>query len=359
MELLDLLARLAAADGSDLHLVVGQPPVFRIAGSLERQGEVALDAEGMEALILPHMTDAQKEALRHSAARDVEWTVRHAGASFRMRAFYERGRLAGAARRLPSRVPTLDDLGLGADFAPTLTKLTKLLRGLVVVTGPTGSGKSTLVAALIEEVNRTRAERIVTVENPIEYEFDSKLSLITQRSVGEDVGDFLSALRSALRMDPDIVWVSEPTSLEVMQMTLTLADAGHLVFLTMNTDTASIAVNRIIEAYPEGQQPVIRHLLARNLMAVVAQKLLPRASGAGRVAAQEILIGTPRVRQMIRDGYADFTLAMEAGREQGMQTMDDAILRYHEAGTINRDLASFYLEDKTRLATGEGVASAP
>lgn len=348
MQLLELFAGLRTVQGSDLHLVVGQPPIFRIAGNLERQGEEVLTPDEMENLLFPHLNDRQRGTL--TGVQDVELTIRHQGASYRMRIFYERGRLAATARAVPTRVPTLDELGLGEKDAPLLTKMTLFKRGLVIVTGPAGSGKSTLVAAMLEEVNRTRAERIVTVENPIEYEFESKLSVITQRSVGEDVFEFPAALRSAMRLDPDIVWVSELASLETVLLALSLAETGHLVFFTMNLDTTSAAVNRLVEAFPEGQQAAIRRTLARNLMAVVAQKLIPRSGTYGRVAAQELLIGTPRVRQMIMEGDADFTLAMEAGREIGMQTMDDSIIAHYEAGTISRDMAFFHVEEKTRLA---------
>jgi twitching motility protein PilT len=228
-----------------------------------------------------------------------------------------------------------------------------------VVTGPTGSGKTTTCAGMIETINRSRAERILTVEDPIEYEFQPKQSLITQRAVGQDVTDFPAGLRSALREDPDVLYVSELRDLETLSLTLSLADTGHLVFTTLNVPSASAAVQRLVDAFPEAQRGAIRGLLARNLMAVVAQRIVPRLHQPGRVPVNEILIGTPRVRQMILEGHTDLTVAIEAGRDQGMQTMDDALVRLFERGVISHNEAWSHLLDRDRIRPEQAAPQPP
>lgn len=353
MELTALLAEMETRQASDLHLVVGQPPVFRVAGRLTRREDgPVLDAGAMEALLLPHLSDPLRGALVHGR-QDAEMTLRQGAGTFRFHVFRERDNLSAALRKVPNQVPALDDLNFTPEVRETLERLTKTTRGLIVVTGPSGSGKSTTCAALIETINRTRAERIVTLEDLIEYEFTSKQSLITQRVVGQDLNSFAEGLRSAFREDPDIVFVGELRDLETFGLALALAETGHLVFCTMHMNTASEAVKRLIESYPESNRENVRDLLARNLMAVIAQGLLPRVPNSGlhgRVPANEILIGTPRVRRMIAEGHDDLAVAMEAGRDAGMQTMDDAIVRLYERGEIAFDLAWNRLEDRGRVA---------
>ena len=361
MELSELLAHMRAAQASDLHLVVGQKPVFRVAGRFERRDQdPVLDAHAMEALVMPHLSERHRQTLAE-ARRDADLTVSEGGRRFRMHVLRDRNGLAAALRAVPNRVPTLDELEIGESSGLPLANLTKLTRGLVVVTGPTGSGKSTLCAAMLEEINRTRAERIVTVEDPIEYEFESKLSLISQRSVGEDISDYPAGLRAALYMDPDVIYVDRLRDLETTMLALSLAETGHLVFVTLSVPTVSEAVQRIADSFPEGQRPVIRDMLSRNLQAVVAQMLLPRAGGAGRVPAHEILIGAPRVRQLVAAGVTDFGLAMEAGRGVGMQTFDDALLSLYARGAISQQIAVSRMSDRGRMpapAPDESVAAA-
>jgi len=348
MTLNALMDELAQQRGSDLHLVVGEPPVFRVVGSLIRRPDgPILDNEEMESLLLPHMTDAQRLSLQQG--NDVEKSLHLEKNRFKMTVFHERGNLAASIRVIPTHVPTMAELGFAREDHATLYKLTELKRGLVIVSGPTGSGKSTTVAGMIEEINQQRAERIFTVEDPIEYVFENQKSVITQRTVGEDVPTFAQGLRSAFRSDPDVLLIGETRDLETIALSLSLAETGHLVFSTLHVTTASGAIQRIIDAFPEQQQPVIRQMVATNLQAVVAQRLIPRASGAGRVAAHEILLSTPRVRQMIADGHSDLTVAIEAGRDIGMHTMDDDLIRLVENGTITPDAAWFHLQDKERL----------
>lgn len=348
MTLNTLMDELAQQRGSDLHLVVGEPPIFRVVGTLIRRPEGAIrDNEAMEALLLPHLTEAQRASLQQG--NDVEKSLRLEKNRFKMTIFQERGNLSASIRVIPTHVPTLTELGFTKNDHATLYKLTELKRGLVIVSGATGSGKSTTIAALIEEINQRRAERILTVEDPIEYVFENKKSVITQRNVGEDVPDFAYGLRSAFRSDPDVLMIGETRDLETMALALSLAETGHLIYSTLHVTTASGAIQRIIDSFPEQQQPVIRQMVAANLQAVVAQRLLPRASGTGRVAVHEILLNTPRVRQMIADGHSDLTVAIEAGRDLGMRTMDDDLIRLVEDGTISMEAAWFHLQDKERL----------
>ena len=347
MELTELLDELTAQKGSDLHLTVGLPPIFRVAGQLLRREGNALDAEAMGYLLQPHLTPTEGERL--AALRDVEKTLRHKGLRFRVNIYREKGNLAACVRVGPSRVHTLDELGMGAEALPALAQLLQLPRGLIVVTGPTGSGKTTSTAAMIEEINLQRAERILTIEEPIEYEFQSKKSIITQRAVGEDVAEFPAALRSAFGEDPDVIWVGETRDLETMSLTLSLAETGHLVFSTLHVNTTSAAVQRLVDVFPDGQRSVIRRMLSQCLAGVIAQRLVPRRERPGRVAVNEILIATSRIRQMIQEGQTDFNVALEAGRDIGMQTMDDAFVNLYKKGEIAFDTAWFHLEDKSRL----------
>lgn len=349
MELAPLLAHMREREASDLHLVAGHPPVFRVAGRFERRdADPVLDAAAVESLLLPHFSERHRRHLDEER-RDADLTVREGDRRFRMHVSRDRSGLSAAVRIVPNRVPTLEELGLGPDEAPVLGKLTHVTRGLILTTGPVGSGKSTLCASMVEEINRTREERIITLEDPIEYEFESKKSLISQRSVGEDISDHPAGLRAALYMDADVILVDRLRDLETILLALSLAETGRLVFATMNVPTTSEAVNRLVDSFPEGQRTVIREMLSRNLQAVIAQTLVPRAGGTGRVAAQEVLVGSPRVRQMIAAGQSDLSLGIEAGRGVGMQTFDDAFVALYERGAITRETALARLQDKTRL----------
>jgi twitching motility protein PilT len=347
MTLNELLDELSERKGSDLHLVVGEPPIFRVNGHLLRREETTpLNGSAMDSLILPYLTEPQRA--RISEGYDVEKTLALEKFRYRFLIFHERGNLAASLRVVPNQVPTLEELGFTDEEYP-LHKLTKLKRGLIIVAGPTGSGKSTTIAAMVEEINRTRAERIITIEDPIEYEFQSKLSVVSQRTVGEDVPNFPSGLRSAFRADPDVLLIGEARDLETMILALTLADTGHLVFMTLHVNTASEAVRRLIDVFPESHQPVIRRQVSNNLQAVIAQTLVPRHNQPGRVPAEEILIGTPRIRRMIAEGNYDLTIAIEAEREMGMRTKDDDLVRLANKGVISVEMARSRMDDRNRL----------
>ena len=357
MELTTLLDEMTEGTWiSDLHLVAGQPPVFRKEGTLIRREGAVLDAETLEKLIAPHLSEALRVRLLHEG-RDVTAAVRHGGQAFRMHVFRERGNLCAALRIRPRNVPTLDELGFEGAHLELLKDLTKRMRGLVIVTGPTGSGKSTTIASMIEEINRTRAERILTVEDPIEYEFTSKESLITQCEMDTDFPDFPRALRGAFFTDPDVILVGALNTLESLQLSLSLAETGHLVFAPLGQPSASEALERLVASFPESNRREVRRQLSNNLQAVIAQQLVPRFEKPGRVALHEILMATPAVRQAIRDGASDFAAEIEAGREIGMQTMDDALVKAVEAGEIGRELALGRLSDPSRLATAPSPPS--
>jgi twitching motility protein PilT len=345
MELSTLLTDLIEAGGSDLHLVVGEPPVFRVNGDLSRRNDPALEEAQMEALLLPHLTPAQREMLMEQH-QDVERTYRQGGRTFRIHVFRERGHLGAAIRPIPQDPPTLEQL----ELPKVLHSLLTLPRGLILVTGPTGSGKTTTAVAMLETINRTSARRIVTIEDPIEYEFHSKQSLITQRSVGEDVESMRRGAYWAFRDDPDIVLIAEMRDLETIQLALALAESGHLVFSTLHLGTTSEALKRLIDVFPEPRD-LIRRMLARNVAAIIAQQLMPRIDRKGRVAANEILIATPEVRKRIAEGETDLRETLTAGREQGMQTMDDALLNLYRQGIISHDTAWARLEDRERLSS--------
>lgn len=344
-DLQTLLAELAAREGgSDLHLVVGQPPVFRVNGELIRRDGPALDGAQVEALLTPYLRETQKADLL-AGVQDAKLTLRHDGATFGCQVFRERGQFGAAIRLLPSKVPTVGDL----ELPRIVEQLTHTRRGLILLTGPTGSGKATTCAAMLETINQTRAERILTIEDPMAYVFESKQSLITQRVVGEDVASFAEGVRAAWQEDPDIILIGQLENMEMVQLALALAETGHLVLSTLHAESASEAIQRIVEVFPEPRE-TIRRLLARTLQAVIAQRLLTRAGRYGRVPANEILIASPRVRQMIAEGKeADLGLAIQAGYNLGMQTMDDSILDLYRASQVSHDTAWHALEDRTRL----------
>ena len=352
MELKSLLDALLKSSSSDLHLVTGQPPTFRVNGRLERQGGEALTDAEIEGLLSPYLTPEQQEALREEK-RGADITIRENGRAYRCQVFLERGRLGAAIRVVPLGPPPLEELELLELMQPILQSK----RGLVLVTGPTGSGKSTTTAAIIETLNRTTEQRILTLEDPIEYEFVSKKCVITQHAVGQDVASYEAGFRMVMRSDPDIVLIGELRTLEAFWLAMTLADTGHLVFTVLHTSDATESLHRILDAFPEPRDSV-RMMLARTLAAIVSQRLLPRADRPGRVAANEILLATPRIRRMIAEGQTDITMAIEAGRDQGMQTMDDSILHLYQAGAIRYETAWENIKDRERLGSYPGETPA-
>ncbi len=343
MELKTLLKALLENNGSDMHLIAGQQPTFRLDGKIERHGDTALTVAEIEGFLAPYVTPEQQQMLR-TDKMEVGVTIREHGRAFRCQVFLERGRFGAAIRVIPLGPPTLEQLGLEELMQPIL----QCRSGLILITGQTGSGKSTTTAAIIEALNRSTEQRIFTIEDPIDYEFVSKKCAITQHAVGEDVVSYEAGVQMLMRSDPDIVVLGELPTLEVCWSAMTLADTNRLVFTVLHTNSASESLQRILDAFPEPRDNV-RQMLARCLTAVVSQRMLRRANRPGRVAANEILLVTPRIRRMIAEGQTDMTMAIEAGRDQGMQSMDDAVLAHYKNGTIAYETAWQTMLDRERL----------
>jgi twitching motility protein PilT len=339
-----LLEEVVKKDASDLHLQVGMPPMLRVDGALTPHGQTPLDEKGVEELAFSLLDDDQKQILLRDKEFDFSFAFGDLG-RFRVNAFHERGNLAAALRLIPNKIRTIEDLGL----PPVVNKFTEFPRGLVLVTGPTGSGKSTTLAAMVDKINNDRAAHIITVEDPIEYTHRSKRSLIVQREVHYDTFSFSAALRSALREDPDVVLIGEMRDLETIAAAITIAETGHLVLATLHTNSASQSVDRMIDVFPPHQQPQVRSQLGNMLQAIVSQRLIP-ALGGGRIAAAEILAATPAVRNIIREGKSyQLEAVIQTGAEYGMQSMDRTLVNLIHTGVISYDEARNYAVDLDEL----------
>jgi twitching motility protein PilT len=333
MTLDGLVAEAAALKASDIHLRAGHAPLVRVNGGLERwTSRPALSAADLEAVAARLLTPAQQERLRTHREVDIAWQAAGIGRC-RASVFRQRGSIAVALRLIPTHPPDLDSIGVPASVA----KLAEESRGLVVVTGVTGSGKSTTLAALVNRINQTRALHILTIEDPIEFIHQDIKAAVNQREVGFDTASYSSGLKSALRQDPDIILLGELRDLETIETALVAAETGHLVLSTLHTLDATETINRIVSVFPPHHQGQIRHQLARVLRAAVSQRLLPRADGAGRVLAAEVLVSTPFVRDCIadRDKTSSIAGAIATGTsEYGMQTFDQSILGLCEDGLV-------------------------
>jgi len=318
---------------SDLHLVAGQQPVLRIRGELERVKYKPLDNDNLKAML--YEIAAEDKIKVFEEAGDVDFAYEIPGlARYRANFFQQRKGVGAVFREIPSTILTCDDLGL----PKVIKRLATLPRGLVLVTGPTGSGKSTTLAAIIHEANRTRKDHIITVEDPIEFVHKSDKAVVNHREVGLHTRSFSAALRGALREDPDIILVGELRDLETISLALEAAATGHLVFATVHTSSAAKTVDRIIEVFPVSQQQQVRNTLADGIRAVVAQTLFKRIDRQGRVAAVEIMIGTPAVRNLIREAKTfQIPGTLQTGKKYGMQTLDDAIMLLLDKRIINAD----------------------
>lgn len=339
-----LILRARSMGCSDMHLTVGMPLMFRINGKLQVIPDAPDDAE-IEAMILDMLDEKQKKKLEDCI--DLDFAIRSSdGNRQRVNIFRQEGNLAATIRLLNSSIPSLQMLGL----PPVLNELADKPRGLILVTGPTGSGKSTTLAAMIDYINSTRPEHIITIEDPIEYKYDRKLSLIHQREVGRDVGDFAAALRSALREDPDIILVGEMRDYETIAAALTAAETGHLVMSTLHTTGAAQTIDRIIDACPASIQNQIRTQLAGVLNGVITQCLVPNAKGNGRLAATEILVGTDAVCNLIRENKChQMNSLMQSGAGAGMHTLNSDLSRLVNSGMITRESAIRYSNDRVDL----------
>jgi len=341
VEFEQLLRTMVAFGASDLHLSVGVPPVLRIDGGLRRLGEEELTAGKTESYAQTILTDSQ---LQHFAEYgEVDFSYGIEGLSrFRFHVYRRKNEVSFAIRAIPNEIPHLSDLNL----PPILEILAQKPQGLILVTGPTGSGKSTTLASMLDYINRTQKKHIVTLEDPIEFMHTHQKSVVDQREVGRDTRSFASGLRAALRQDPDVILVGEMRDLETISTAITAAETGHLVFATLHTSDAPQAIDRIIDAFPAHQQAQVRVQLGSSLAAVIAQRLLRRKEGRGRVCAAEILINTPAVANLIRsEKVHQIRSVMQTSRAMGMQTMESAIQDLMQRGVVDYEEAKSYLSD--------------
>jgi twitching motility protein PilT len=331
-----LLAELVEQSGSDLHVTVGSHPVARVRGSLVRLEQFPkLTAEDTLALLYRIMSTEQQKQLELKRQLDLSYSIPGL-ARFRVNVYSQRESLAAAFRLIPMGLKTLEELNLPA----SLHELTKKPRGLVLVTGPTGSGKSTTLAALVDEINRSRADHIITIEDPIEFLHRHKRCIVNQREIGADAPSFADALRAALRQDPDVVLLGEMRDLETTSTALTAAETGHLVFATLHTQSAPGTIDRIIDQFPAEQQEQIRMQLAGTLQGIVTQALLPTADGTGRVPVLEILLPDDAVRNLIRQARVEQIYSvMQTGTQRGMQTLEQALADLAIRGVVSKESA--------------------
>ncbi len=334
MDITELLAFSAKQGASDLHLSAGLPPMIRVDGDVRRINLPALEHKEVHALIYDIMNDKQRKDFEEFLETDFSFEVPGV-ARFRVNAFNQNRGAGAVFRTIPSKVLSMDDLGMGKVFKDIALKP----RGMVLVTGPTGSGKSTTLAAMIDYVNDSRYDHILTIEDPIEFVHESKKCLVNQREVHRDTLGFSEALRSALREDPDIILVGEMRDLETIRLALTAAETGHLVFGTLHTTSAAKTIDRVVDVFPAEEKAMVRSMLSESLQAVVSQTLLKKVGG-GRVAAHEIMIGTPAIRNLIReDKVAQMYSAIQTGAGLGMQTLDQCLTNLLSKGLITRDSA--------------------
>ncbi len=343
MDIGKLLALVKERHASDLHIKVGNHPILRVNGKLQPLGDLpVLDPAAARTLIESLMTDEQIQTFRTHLELDFAYSV--PGVSrFRVNVYQQRGSIGAAIRTIPMGVPAIEELGL----PDVVRKLASLPRGLVLVTGPTGSGKSTTLAAIINYINQTRAVHVVTIEDPIEYLHKDIKSVINQREVGMDTSSFSNALRQVLRQDPDVILIGEMRDLETISTALTAAETGHLVFATLHTQSAAQTVDRIIDVFPPHQQTQVRTQLSVALEGVLSQTLVPVASGGGRVAAIEVLVTTGAIRNLIREGKTyQIPSAIMSGAKEGMQTLNQALRTLVDVKKIT-------YEDAVKKATSE------
>lgn len=359
MTLNELLQAMVERKASDLHLVAGLPPGLRIQGEMVPLAEAgALSPDDCQQLVYGILTDLQKQMFEQDSETRNELDFSHGISGlgrFRFNVHRSRGSVGATIRYLADRIPAFSDLGL----PDSVKEFTQVKRGLVLVTGTTGSGKSTTLASLIDAINTNRADHILTIEDPIEYVHTSKKSYITQREVGRanDTLSFKNALKYALRQDPDVILIGEMRDYETIGIALTSAETGHLVFGTLHTSSAASTVSRIVDVFPTDQQPQVRSQLANTLVGVISQVLLPRKDKSGRCLASEILMANPAVRSNIRTGKVESIYqTMQTSSQEGMQTMDQCLTRLCREGKIDYEVAKPYIFEKT---THDALKQAP
>ena len=355
----ELLGKLLDAEGSDLHLTAGSPPVVRVHGELEQiEGYPPLSPKALQVMIYAILPQKLRERFEQELELDMSYSL-PGRARFRVNVYMQRDAVGAAFRVIPFEIKPIDGLGL----PPVIADLARFQRGFVVVTGPTGSGKSTTLASMVDVVNTERHGHIMTVEDPIEFLHKHKGCIVNQREVGADTHGFTQALKHVLRQDPDVILVGEMRDLETISTAITAAETGHLVFATLHTQDAPQTIDRIIDVFPPHQQQQVRVQLSTTLQGVVTQQLIPTADGQGRAVACEVLVTTPAVRNLIREGKVhQIYSSMQAGGRYGMQTMDMSLAQHVKAGTITQQMAYERCHDSEelqRLLGGAGSLGGP
>src|SRR5690242_15023050 len=341
MDITELLAFAVKNKASDLHLSSGLPPLIRVHGDIRRINLPPMEHEDVHAMVYDIMSDGQRKMYEEFLECDFSFAVPNL-ARFRVNAFNQQRGAAAAFRTIPSKVLSLEELNAPKVFAG----LTERPRGLILVTGPTGSGKSTTLAAMVNHVNENEYGHILTIEDPIEFLHDSKKCLINQRELGPHTLSFPNALRAALREDPDYILVGEMRDLETIRLALTAAETGHLVFATLHTSSAAKTIDRIIDVFPAGEKPMVRSMLSESLRAVISQTLMKKVGG-GRIAAHEIMVGIPAIRNLIReDKVAQMYSSIQTGQQYGMQTLDQNLQDLVKRGLVARQEALTYAKNK-------------
>ncbi|CAD5262152.1 twitching motility protein [Alteromonas sp. 38] len=345
MDITELLAFSVKNKASDLHLSAGLPPLIRVDGEMRKLNVPALDHKQVHALIYEIMNDMQRKEYEENLETDFSFEI--SGLSrFRVNAFVQNRGAAAVLRTIPNTVLTLDDLGAPEIFKEIINQPT----GIVLVTGATGSGKSTTLAAMVDHINSHKREHILTIEDPIEFVHENKMSLINQREVHRDTHSFSNALRSALREDPDVILVGELRDLETIRLAISAAETGHLVFGTLHTNSAPKTIDRIIDVFPAEEKAMVRSMLSESLRAVISQTLLKKVGG-GRIAAHEIMVGIPAIRNLIReDKVPQMYSVIQTGQASGMQTMDQCLQRLLALGAISREDAAAKSKDKQSMS---------
>lgn len=352
MDIKKILEMCVQYGASDVHILVGVPPMLRLHGKLLTVPETKAITPGQaDELVNSLLSEQQRELLKVDRELDFSYNLPN-GARFRANVYYEKGNVAGALRYIPATIKTLEDLHL----PPIIGELTKMKQGLILVTGPTGHGKSTTLAAMIERINQERSEHIVTIEDPVEFVHTPVKSIVSQRELHADTHSWSVALKSVLREDPNVVLVGEMRDYETIEAALTIAETGHLVLATLHTNSAAQTIDRIVDVFPEKEQQQIRGQLSLSLEAVISQRLIPSEDG-GRIAIAEILIATPAVRSLIRDGKAHMLInTMQTSSDVGMKTLDMALVEAYQAKKISLITAreyAFNTEELNRLVGGK------
>ncbi len=359
----ELLELIIARKGSDLHIASGIPPCIRSEGNLEPTPYENMSPLDIQQMMYGILTDEQIQKFESTWELDFSYALQKK-ARFRVNIFRDKGSVAASLRLIPTKIPTLEDMGM----PPILEKLTHTRRGLILVTGPTGSGKSTTLAAMINHINLTRSEHIITIEDPIEFVHNHKLSIINQRELGMDTKSFSNALRASLREDPDVILVGEMRDQETMQLAVSAAETGHLVFGTLHTNSAATSVDRIVDSFPDGAKEQVRLQLSNNIQAIIAQQLVPTtpayqaSSGRGRIAAQEIMLASPAIRNLIREAKAhQLTSIIQTSANIGMITTDMHLRNLYMEGKISFENAlsrAQNAEELKRMLQGDADPSA-